>query len=190
MTKVGSDKKPDSVMVPSGGSFAGVMQANSEYQVYAVKPNYYSDERLISTKGIIPGSNDAIRDTIFMKKLEVGAVIKIENIYYDYNKANIREDAKPSLNRLFDLMQQNPNISIQINSHTDCRGSDAYNMKLSDARAASVVRFLIEKGVDAARMKSKGYGESAPIEQCADCKKCTEAQYQANRRTEFQILKM
>jgi outer membrane protein OmpA-like peptidoglycan-associated protein/tetratricopeptide (TPR) repeat protein len=190
MTKIGGDKKPDSIMVPQGGSFAGVMQTNSEYQVYAVKPNYYSDEKLISTKGIIPGSNDAIRDTIFMKKLEVGAIIKIENIYYDYNKANIREDAKPSLNRLFDLMQQNPNISIQINSHTDCRGSDAYNMRLSDARAASVVKYLIERGVEASRMRSKGYGESMPVEQCADCKKCTENQYQANRRTEFQILKM
>ncbi len=190
MTKLGGDKKSDTIMVPQGGSFSGVMQTNSDYQVYAIKPNYYSDEKLISTKGIIPGSHDAIRDTIFMKKLEVGAIIKIENIYYDYDKANIREDAKPSLNRLLDLMQQNPNISIQINSHTDCRGSDAYNMRLSKARAASVVKYLIERGVDASRMSSKGFGETVPIEQCADCKKCTESQYQANRRTEFQILKM
>ncbi|MBL7711327.1 MAG: OmpA family protein, partial [Chitinophagaceae bacterium] len=126
----------------------------------------------------------------FMKKLEVGAVIRIENIYYDYDKANIREDAKPSLNRLFDLMQQNTGIAIQINSHTDCRGSDAYNMKLSQARAASVVKFLNEKGVEGSRMQSKGFGESAPIDKCEDCKKCSEEQHQQNRRTEFQILKM
>jgi outer membrane protein OmpA-like peptidoglycan-associated protein/tetratricopeptide (TPR) repeat protein len=190
MTKVGSDQKSDSVMVPTGESFTGTMQTNAEYQVYAVKPNYYSDEKFISTKGIIPGSNDAIRDTIFMKKLEVGAVIRIENIYYDYDKANIREDAKPSLNRLFDLMQQNTGIAIQINSHTDCRGSDPYNMKLSQARAASVVKFLNEKGVEGTRMQSKGFGESAPIDKCEDCKKCSEEQHQQNRRTEFQILKM
>lgn len=189
MTKVGGDKKADSVMVPTGESYTGMMETNADYQIYAVKSNYYSDEKFVSTKGIIPGANDAIRDTIFMKKLEVGAVVRIENIYYDYNKANIREDAKPSLNRLFDLMQQNTNISIQINSHTDCRGTDVYNMKLSDARAASVVRYLMEKGVEGGRLKSKGFGESAPVEQC-DCKHCTEAQYQENRRTEFQILKM
>lgn len=192
MTRVGGDQKSDSVMVPTGEGFTGVMQTNAEYQVYAVKPNYYSDEKFISTKGIIPGANDNIKDTIFMKKLEVGAVIRIENIYYDYNKANIRDDAKPSLNRLLDLLQNNTGMSIQINSHTDCRGTDAYNMKLSNARAASVVKFLNEKGVDGSRMQSKGFGESSPIDQCenGDCKKCNEAQYQQNRRTEFQILKM
>lgn len=190
MTRIGGDAKVDSVMVPTGTNFTGTMQTNAEYQVYAVKPNYYSDEKMISTKGITPGTNDVIIDTIFMKKLEVGAVIRIENIYYDYDKANIRKDAEPSLNRLFDLMTQNPNINIQINSHTDCRGADAYNMKLSNARAASVVKFLIAKGISGERMQSKGFGESSPVEQCANCKQCSEAQYQQNRRTEFQILKM
>lgn len=188
MTRIGGDKKPDSVMVPTGGSYQGQMEANAEYQVYAVKPDYYSDEKIISTKGIIPGAKDVVRDTIFMKKLEVGAIVRIENIYYDYDKANIREDAKPSLNRLLELMHQNKTMRIRINSHTDCRGSDSYNKRLSDARAASVVHYMIESGVEAVRMESKGYGESLPIEICGACERCTEVQHQQNRRTEFEIL--
>lgn len=189
ITRIGSTQKPDSVLVPGSGRFIGSLERNSEYQVYAVKPDYYSEEKYISTKGIIPGSNDQLRDTIFMKKLEIGAIIRIENIYYDYDKANIREDAKPSLNRLLDLMTQSQGMHIQINAHTDCRGSDTYNRKLSDARATSVVRYLTEKGIDAGRLQSRGFGESSPVEPC-DCSRCSEAQYQQNRRTEFQILKM
>ncbi|MES2477785.1 MAG: OmpA family protein [Bacteroidota bacterium] len=190
LTKINSDKKPDTLSIPTGEGFNSNLQTNAEYQVYAVKPNYYSDEKFISTKGIIPGSNDGIRDTIFMKKLEVGAIIRIENIYYDYDKANIREDAKPSLNRLLELMQQNKGLNIQINSHTDCRGSDTYNAKLSQARAASVVKYLNQSGIEIERMQSKGFGEFAPIDECSDCKQCSEEQHQKNRRTEFQILKM
>ena len=124
-----------------------------------------------------------------MKKLAPNVIIKIENIYYNFNKADIREDAKPSLNRLIDVLQQNPTMTIQLNAHTDCRGSDAYNNKLSKARAASVVKYLIEKGIAADRLQSQGYGETDPIDKC-DCKTCTEEQYQMNRRTEFKILKM
>lgn len=190
MTKINGTQKSDSVMVPTGEVFTGIMQVNSEYQVYALKPKYYSDEKIVSTKGITPGSNDAVLDTIFMKKLDIGVKIRLDNIYYDYDKSNIREDAKPSLNRLYDLLVQTPTMNIQINSHTDCRGADAYNLKLSKARAASVVKFLTEKGIEAGRMQSKGFGETDPVDKCEDCKKCTQAQYQQNRRTEFEILKM
>ena len=147
-----------------------------------------SKEKFVSTKGMTGViGNTVINDTIYMKKLEVGEVYKIDNIYYDYNKATIRSDAKPSLDQLIRLLNEYPNMKIQINSHTDCRGSDAYNIKLSQNRASAVVKYLVERGIAIERLKAKGFGETSPVSNC-DCLKCTEEQYQENRRTEFQII--
>ena len=99
----------------------------------------------------------------------------------------IREDAKPALDNLVRIMQENP-ITVELSSHTDCRGTDAYNMKLSQKRAQAAVDYIIEHGVDAERITAKGYGESMPVNGCVDGVKCTDAEYQANRRTEFKII--
>jgi len=81
----------------------------------------------------------------------------------------------------------NPTVRIELSSHTDCRGKDAYNMSLSQKRAKSAVDYLIIEGIDASRVVSKGYGESKPSESCV-CEKCSEEQHQRNRRTEFKVL--
>jgi len=85
------------------------------------------------------------------------------------------------------IMQENP-ITVELSSHTDCRGTDAYNMKLSQKRAQSAVDYMIENGVDTSRITAKGYGESMPVNDCVDGVKCTEEEHQANRRTEFKII--
>lgn len=171
--------------------FTTSMDANAEYSVYAVKDKYYSNERMVSTAGILPSMGvTKIRDTLYMKELRIGEVYKIDNIYYDYDKANIREDAKPSLNGLIQLLQQYPDMTIQVNSHTDCRGSDSYNMSLSKARANSVIKYLQERGIAKKRLMHKGFGETAPVEKCTVCDDCSDEQHQRNRRTEFQIISM
>lgn len=180
----------DSQMLSTGAVFTKSLKPNGEYHVYAVKNNYYSNEKIISTKGITAGPSTVINDTLYMQKLAVGEVYNIDNIYYDFDKANIREDAKPALNRLIELLNQYPAMHIQINSHTDCRGSDKYNLKLSDERAHSVINYLKERGIAAGRLRYKGYGESKPIVSCPICEKCTEEEQQKNRRTEFEILGM
>jgi outer membrane protein OmpA-like peptidoglycan-associated protein len=81
-------------------------------------------------------------------------------------------------------------MSIQVNSHTDCRGADKYNMTLSKARAASVIKYLHERGINKTHLMSKGFGETTPVETCPVCDGCTEDQHQRNRRTEFQIISM
>ena len=124
---------------------------------------------------------------IVLDKIYKNKEITLENIYYDYNKWDIRSDAQPTLNKLADILAQNPQIRIQLSSHTDCRGNDAYNETLSQKRAESAVNYLISKGLDASRLVAKGYGESQPAITC-DCKKCTEDEYQANRRTTFKVL--
>lgn len=181
--------KADSASIPTGSAYTSELQPDADYHVYAVKDRYYSSERTFSTKGIMRNSGASqINDTIFMKQLKVGEVYKVENIYYDYDKATIREDAKPSLDRLLDLLKQYPDMQIQLNSHTDCRGSASYNLKLSNSRAHSVIKYLQSRGIAADRLKYRGYGASEPIEKCDVCKQCNEAQHQTNRRTEFKII--
>ena len=185
MEKEGS--KTDTINLATGELLHVELKPNNVYHAYAVKTNFYSKEKYISTKGIDAGIGTTnVVDTLYMKKLEIGEVYKIDNIYYDYNKATIRQDAKPALDQLITLLNQNPTMKIQLNSHTDCRGSDVYNMKLSQNRARSVVNYLVERGISADRLQSKGFGETNPVNDC-DCSKCTEEQHQDNRRTEFQI---
>jgi outer membrane protein OmpA-like peptidoglycan-associated protein/Tol biopolymer transport system component len=191
VSKLGGEDAADTVVVNMGESYNVVLDPDAEYNIYAVKDNYFGNEKLVSTKGITRTIGSVtLNDTIFMKELKVGEVYKIENIYYDFNKSNIREDAKPSLNQLLNLLDRYPQMVIQVNSHTDCRGSGAYNMKLSKDRAQSVIRYLHERGISESRLQFKGYGETKPISKCANCNDCTEAQHQQNRRTEFQIISM
>lgn len=110
--------------------------------------------------------------------------IDIPNIYYDYNKADLRPESKEELNKLVNILKENPKIKIMINSHTDSRGTHAYNQDLSERRAQSVVDYLIEKGISKDALKSKGWAATSPKIKNAK----TEEEHQANRRTTFNIL--
>ena len=113
--------------------------------------------------------------------------IRLENIYYDFDKANIREDAQPTLNDLARNLELNPDIRIQLGSHTDCRGSSRYNQDLAQRRAQAAVDYLISLGIDPGRLVAFGYGESEPEADCI-CNRCTEEEHQINRRTTFKII--
>jgi outer membrane protein OmpA-like peptidoglycan-associated protein len=120
---------------------------------------------------------------IALKKIEIGSTIVLRNIFFDSDKASIRPESTNELDRLIKLLKDNPNIKIELASHTDADGSLEYNQKLSNSRSSSVVDYLIAKGIPAGRLVAKGYGESKPIasNETADGK-------QKNRRTEFKIL--
>ncbi len=123
-----------------------------------------------------------------MFKLEVGVVVQLDNIYYDYGKANIRPDAALELDKLVSILEENPSMKIELSSHTDSRGSAPYNLNLSKRRAKSAVEYIVSKGISSSRIKSRGYGETKPLNKCRDGVQCTEEEYQLNRRTEFTIL--
>jgi outer membrane protein OmpA-like peptidoglycan-associated protein len=108
----------------------------------------------------------------------------IKNIYYDFDKATLRPESKTSLLQLVNLLYENPGVSIQINSHTDERGTEKYNLDLSDQRSRSVVNFIINYGINGSRLVSRGFGESVLAIENAQ----TEEQHQKNRRTTFQII--
>ncbi len=122
-----------------------------------------------------------------MDEVILNKPIVIENIYYDYDRWDIRADAALELDKVARLFMDNPNLSFELSSHTDSRASETYNLVLSDARANSAVDYLIRKGVEASRLKAKGYGESRPVNRCVDGVECTEEEHQANRRTEFKV---
>lgn len=133
----------------------------------------------------IPASADyqEVTKDVALKKIDVGKSIVLRNIFFDFDKATIRPESANELERLIKLLNDNPSLRIELGSHTDSKGSDDYNLKLSDNRSKSVVDYLITKGIGAARLEAKGYGETKPI-----ATNDTDAGRQENRRTEFKIL--
>lgn len=122
--------------------------------------------------------------TIKLDRLVLNKTFILENIYYDLDKFNIRVDAAIELDKLVQIMKDNPTLNIELSSHTDARASDNYNNTLSQKRAESAVNYMISKGIEKERMIAKGYGETQLI--IKDAK--TEEEHQRNRRTEFTIL--
>jgi outer membrane protein OmpA-like peptidoglycan-associated protein len=118
-----------------------------------------------------------------LKKLEVGNIVVLKNIFFDSDRSEIRKESENELERLVKLLSENQTMRIEIASHTDDQGTTEYNEKLSENRSKSVVSYLLSKGVSPSRLVAKGYGESKPIDT-----NDTEAGRQNNRRTEFKIL--
>jgi len=110
-------------------------------------------------------------------------------IYYELNSARLTPESKKTIdNTLLKLMNDKPGLRIEIDSHTDSRGNDDYNMALSQERAQSVVNYLVSKGISRDRLVAKGFGETKLVNRCSNGVDCTEAEHQKNRRTEFKIL--
>lgn len=116
--------------------------------------------------------------------------LKLQPIYFDFDKATIRPDAAAELAQVVEVLKLYPNINLDIRSHTDSRGNDTYNMKLSDRRAKATMQWMIDQGIDKTRLTGKGYGESQLINGCKNGVPCTKEQHQENRRSEFIIIKM
>lgn len=125
---------------------------------------------------------------IELEKIVEGKVIVLRDIYYDLNKWNIRPDAAAELDKLVKVLKENPEVKVELSSHTDCRASETYNNRLSQRRAEAAVDYLVENGIDRKRLVAKGYGETRLVNRCADGVQCSEEEHQANRRTELKIL--
>lgn len=145
--------------------------------------NDFAPEMTAATDG---NDRGLIVADIPMKKIVKNEAIRLENIYYDYDQWIIRPDARPALDKLVSTLKRNP-IIIELGSHTDSRGTDEYNMTLSQKRAKSAVDYIVSRGIKPSRITAQGYGESIPLNQCVDGTKCSENEYQYNRRTEFKV---
>ena len=127
-------------------------------------------------------------EVIDKTEIEKEEVVSIDEIYFDFDKSDIREDATEELDKVVDMMKENTSIKIEVASFTDSRGSSAYNLKLSNRRAQSTIDYLVSNGIDKSRISGKGYGESRMKNKCVNGVECSELAHQKNRRTEFTIL--
>lgn len=157
------------------------------YKVYGEREGYMADSA--SFNAVYPRQDTTIQLTLNLQPVnKVGEKFVLENIYYDFDKFDIRPDAAIILDKLVVTMHKNPTLRIELSSHTDSRGSDTYNMKLSQKRAQAAVDYIVTKGIEKDRLVAKGYGETRLVNQCANGVKCTPEEHQANRRTEVEVL--
>ncbi len=172
------------------GLFIGSIEYGNTYIIKVQKQGYLSNSIILNTLDyIIPEDENSytINQEIILERIFKGQEIILDKIYYDFNESFIREDAQPTLDELAIKLINNPSISIELLSHTDCRGESDYNIALSQRRAEAAVQYLVAKGIGLTRLNAKGYGETEPVISC-DCTSCTEDEHQKNRRTSFKIL--
>ena len=182
------------VVTGEDGSFVFEdLESSTKYILKAVKDTYFIDEQSVITK-----ENELVQADISMKKLKELIVIedgikklKIDMIFFDFDKFYIRNDAASELDKLVEVMNEHKTMVIKIESHTDSRGKRAYNKYLSDKRAKSTREYLISQGISPDRIESAiGYGEERLLNECDGTVRCSSAKHQLNRRSEFIIVKM
>lgn len=173
------------LMTGLDGKFNFELDPNTDYSLRASREGVLTRSTLVSTKGLT--RSDTLNTTLHMTTLRIGEAIAINNIYYDYDKWDIRPDAATELDKLARIFIENPNMDFELGSHTDSRGGDTYNLVLSDARANAAVNYLIQRGVDPDRIVAKGYGEEKLVNRCSNGVRCNQDEHQANRRTEFTV---
>ncbi|OHT43699.1 OmpA family protein, partial [Flavobacterium tructae] len=186
------------VITKADGKYSFKVNCNKEYFVRAARQDYDTNElpkAIDKTSLTLPlkkTPQKVVEKTI--EKLIVGddlaKILHIKMIYFDLGKSIVRKEAAIELEKIRQVMIQNPSMKIDVRSHTDSRQTHAYNEKLSDRRAKATVAWLVKKGIAADRITGKGYGETQLLNKCADGVKCTTEEHQANRRSEFIIVSM
>ena len=174
------------------GQFKTNVIPEKQYSIVSTNKDYVND-----TLNFFASRNNLFGDLLSMdikieNTYEPNNVLVWNNILYDVNKFDIREDAALELYRLVTLMKSHLDLRIELSAHTDCRGSDKYNLALSEKRASAAVDYLVKEGIDAVRLVPKGYGETKPVNKC-DCtvkngENFSDEEHQQNRRTEIKIL--
>ncbi|MFK7757578.1 MAG: OmpA family protein [Flavobacteriales bacterium] len=197
-----TDNTSEPLSLDENGQLKADLLPNKEYEILAEDNSedqvYFNSSKKISTLGLK-------EDETFDIDFKLDKIIKtpkdpdnvqpgedgtfpIPNIYWDYNKWEVRDDAKPYLDMVTDLLKTNPNLKVEIRSHCDSRGSNGFNRGLSKKRAQAVKTYLISQGINESRLSSKGMGESDLLNDCEDGVPCSEERHQKNRRSDFVIL--
>ncbi|MEM6725892.1 MAG: OmpA family protein, partial [Bacteroidota bacterium] len=172
------------------GNFTMDLEVDKQYDFLASKAEYLNNTTDLNTGDVVLTEANPIQVLfveITLDRLFTDVEIVLPNIYYDFDKDNIRADAEPTLIELAKILTDNPQIKIQLVSHTDCRGGLDYNKDLSQRRANSAIEYLADRGIATNRLEAFGAGETSPAIDCA-CQRCTDDERQANRRTSFKIL--
>lgn len=167
----------------SSGKYVLYLEKGKTYDVSVTSKGYNFQSEKYETNQMI--TNSKIKKDIVLEPLELNASFRLNNIFFDFDSSVVKKESTLELNRVIELMKNNPTMVVEISAHTDNKGSDDYNLKLSQARAESVVMYLKSNGITANRLKAVGYGESKPtVENTSDENRAL------NRRVEFKIIKL
>ncbi len=191
----GRDGEIQSKTNNDGNNISFLLDKDRSYKVIVTKNGYFPEEIQLNTVGIT--EDQEYKREFILKKLPpesdveiltINEAIRLNNIYYNYDDDKILKDAEQDLYAIMDLMTKYPDMTIELGSHTDSRGDDTYNQKLSLRRANSARRWLLNKGITGDRITAKGYGETVILNNCTNGEDCTDEEHRYNRRTEFKIL--
>ncbi len=166
---------------PNNGAYKISLPAGHKYSYFAKKEGYFSVSENIDLTAM--GAYTEITRDLYLVPIEVGQSVRLNNIFFEYDKSEILGGSVYELDRLVKIMKENPNIVIQISGHTDNLGTEAYNQKLSEDRARAVYTYIISKNISDDRVSSVGFGESRPL-----ASNDTEEGRALNRRVEFVII--
>lgn len=189
-----NNRKLKEVVTGADGSFIFEdLDGNTKYTIKTVKSDFFDHEKVVESK-----KNEVVSADVSMKRLkELIAVedgikkLKVDMIYFDFDKSYIRKDASEELDKLVEVMTEYSEMVIKIESHTDSRGNNVYNKYLSDKRAKSTRDYLITQGISPDRIQSAiGYGEERLLNECDGSVRCSSSKHQLNRRSEFIIVHM
>ena len=169
---------------PQDGSFKMVLPFDKNYTLRATADKFFAQSENLNLDSLVKAGYLEIHKDLYLVPIEIGQVVRLNNVFFDFDKWDLRPESFLELNRVVKLLNENPKIVIEMSAHTDSYGSDEYNIKLSDNRARSVMEFILAKGIDPSRISSKGYGETKPV-----APNDTPENRQLNRRVEFTIIK-
>jgi OmpA-OmpF porin, OOP family len=166
------------------GSFKMVLPYDKNYLIRATADHFFAQSENLNLDSLVKAGYKEIHKDLYLAPIEIGQVVRLNNVFFDFDKWDLRPESYVELDRVVTLLNENPSIEIEMSAHTDSKGSDDYNYKLSDNRAKSVREYIISKGIAASRIISQGYGETKP-----EATNDTDEGRQLNRRVEFKILK-
>jgi len=169
---------------PGDGSFKIVLPYDKNYLIRATADHFFAQSENLNLDSLVKAGYKVIHKDLYLVPIEIGQVVRLNNVFFDFDKWDLRPESFIELNRVVKLLNENPAIEIEMSAHTDSRGSDNYNIKLSDNRARSVMEYILAKGIAPHRITSKGYGETQPV-----ATNDTDEGRQLNRRVEFKIIK-
>ncbi len=177
----------NSVTVDDSGTFIFDLECNTKYKLVGVKKYYKTGYALFETQQGDMSVPLILEVESEFKEVGDKQIIRINPIYFDYDKDVIRPDAALELDKVVDIMRKYPSLKVEGQSHTDSRGRDSYNLSLSSRRAKSTVDYIIRKGISPSRIYARGYGETQLNNRCSNGVKCSDVEHQQNRRTDFVV---
>jgi outer membrane protein OmpA-like peptidoglycan-associated protein len=175
---------------PEDGSFKMVLPYDKNYSIRASADKFFAISENLNLDSLVKAGYVEIHKDLFLVPIEIGQVVRLNNVFFDFDKWDLRPESFMELNRVVKLLNENPAIVIEMGAHTDSRGSDEYNITLSHNRAKSVMDYILAKGIAPERISSKGYGETVPVAPNANADGSDNPEgRQLNRRVEFKIMK-